>query len=182
MANKRYDPLLKQEYDEDGKRLTNEILKDVAKATLITDNLHEDAGNFSKGCWDQQYQMPNGKMILVESEMKNRKWWGESNIPLFGRPFMYESIDIPFRKQKNKAELFLVISTCGEWAFVLTRKNMMDHFEATGAKPKCKRTIHEPYGGDYFSTPVDKGFFVRKVNGKWRRWKTPSPKSNSSGQ
>ena len=170
MANKRDDPLLKKEYDEEGKRITSEIMKDVAKAELVTDNLHEDAGNFSQGCWDQQYKMPNNKLILVESEMKNKKWWGENHIPSLGRPFMYDTIDIPFRKQKNKAELFLVISTCGEWAFLLTRKNMIEHFEANGSVPKCKKTIWEPSGGHYFSTPVEKGFFVRKVNGKWKRW------------
>lgn len=176
MRNKAYDPKLKKKYDPVGKTLTEEILRDLVGAKKITDNLKEDRGNFKDGFWDQRYELPTGQQILVESEMKNRKWWGEHHHP--DRPFEYEDIDIPFRKEKNKSHLHIVISTCKKFAFLLTRKAMNDHLESNNGEPKIKRTIYEPGGAPYFSTPVDRGIFVVN-NGKWKRWKKPKSGSGT---
>lgn len=170
MKNKRFSPSLKQKYDLLGKKLAAEIMQDIVKAKLITDNLKEDSGDFTDGFWDQKYRLPSGKELKVEPEMKDEKWWG--NQWSSSRPFRYEDMDIPFRKAKNQAHLHIVISTCENFAFLLTRDAMNEALEESGGMPKIKKTIYEPNGAAYFSTPVNKGYFVyRKKDGRWAKWK-----------
>lgn len=166
--NKRFNQSLKDQHDGNGKRLAAEIMRDLANATLLTDNKKEDAGDFSAGFWDQAYTLPSGKLVLVEPEMKDKKWWG----PHFhaDRPFRYDDVDIPYRKVKNSAHLHMVISTCNNYAFLVTRKAMDAHLAESGGSPKFKKTMYESDPAPYFSTPVDKGFFVHKENGHWKRW------------
>lgn len=172
MRNKSFSPTLKDKYDSIGKKLAAEIMKDFVFAELITDNLKEDAGDFSDGFWDQKYLLRNGKTIKVEPEMKDEKWWGNQFSDL--RPFRYEEMDIPYRKAKNQAELHIVISTCEQFAFLVTRKAMNRYLEKSGGTPKIKRTKYEPQGAAYFSTPVSEGCFVQKsIDGKWKKWKKP---------
>ena len=157
MQNKRYDPKLKDEYDGRGKNLSIEIMRDVVKAELPQINKEEDLGTFKDGFWDLRFIKKNGKEIIVESEMKNEKWWGFD----YGSfPFKYETMDIPFRKDKNKAELHIVISTCENLAFMLLRKHMDQEFKKKGV-PIFKPTIYaknEPF----FRTPVSRGKFVHR--------------------
>lgn len=170
MRNKRFDPKLKAAHDAIGKQLAVEIMRDMAGATLIENNDKEDSGDFSAGFWDQKYSLQNGQIIVVEPEMKDSKWWNISaSHP--DRPFDYSDIDIPYRKAKNKAGLHMVISTCRQYAFLLTRKAMDEHLASCGGEPKIKKTIYEPHGAPYFSTPVSKGFFVAKINDRWQRWR-----------
>lgn len=177
MRNKRFDQKLKDQYDEIGKQITIQIMSDFVKAKLIENNVKEENADFSDGFWDQKYLTPDGKEIMVEPEMKDSKWWGEGFCET--RPFQYSDMDIPFRKVKNRAHLHVVISTCHNYAFLLTRKAMDEHLETSGGKPKIKKTIYEPNGASYFSTPVSKGIFVAKnKDGKWKRWK---PTKASSG-
>ena len=171
MGNKRYSPALKDKYDGVGKRLAKEILRDLVGATLITDNHKEDSGDFTAGFWDQKYQLPKGGMLVVEPEMKDSKWWGlEFASAKFPWPFKYDTMDIPFRKAKNKADLFIVISTCEQFAWLVDRDVIEKHLQESGGKPKIKVTIYEPSGGSYYSTPVGKGIFTQRVNGKWCKW------------
>ena len=168
MGNKRFDPALKKKFDGPWKRLAAEILRDLVGATLITDNLKEDSGDFSAGFWDQKYCLKNGATLIVEPEMKDQKWWGLGWDD--ARPFKYDTMDIPFRKKKNKADLFMVISTCETYVWLVDRDVIVKHLEETGGKPKVKYTIYEPEGGEYYSTPVNKGIFAHKVNGRWYKW------------
>lgn len=170
MRNKAFSLSLKEKHDVVGKTLASEIMRDLCNATLVTDNLKEDSGDFSEGFWDQKYSLPDGKEVKVEPEMKDQKWWGcEWSAE---RPFRYEDMDIPYRKVKNKAAIHMVISTCQRLAFVVTRQAMDKALEESGGSPKIKRTIYEPSGAPYFSTPVDRGFFVEKgEDNRWRRWK-----------
>jgi hypothetical protein len=170
MRNKAFDPKLKEKHDGVGKALAEEIMRDMVGAKLITNNDKEDSGDFSDGFWDQKYQLPSGKEIKVEPEMKNSKWWGKQWSTT--RPFRYEEIDIPHRKSKNQAQLHIVISTCRKLAFLVTRKAMDEQLATAGGEPKVKKTIYEPDGAPYFSTPVSKGIFVEKgEDGHWHRWK-----------
>jgi len=168
--NKAYSPALGKKHDANGKRLAVEIMRDLAGATLIEENTSEQAGDFSKGFWDQRYKLVNGTEVIVEPEMKDAKWWGEHFHAQ--RPFQYADVDIPYRKHKNKASIHLVISTDERYAFIVTRRAMDEHLAITGGQPKVKVTRWEPEGASYFSTPVDKGFFVKRgEDGRWRRWK-----------
>jgi hypothetical protein len=102
--------------------------------------------------------------------MKDEKWWG--NQWSTTRPFRYEEMDIPYRKAKNQAHLHIVISTCKNFAFMLSRDEMNAALEESGGVPKIKRTIYEPNGAAYFSTPVSRGRFVQKSSdGHWHKWK-----------
>lgn len=176
MQNKRFCPELKKKHDAVGKQLAQEIMRDILGAELITENTKEDQGDFTDGFWDQKYQLPNGKEIKVEPEMKDSKWWGDHFDN--NRPFRYDSMDIPFRKAKNQAHLHIVISTCSKYAFLLSRDEMNAALEESGGSPKIKRTIYEPNGGAYFSTPVGRGRFVEKNSkGNWCKWKSKSQKT-----
>lgn len=168
MSNKRFSPEMKKKFDPQGKRLATEILRDLVGAMLITDNLKEDSGDFSAGFWDQKYRLKDGTELVVEPEMKDKKWWG---LGWNDYPFKYDTMDIPFRKKKNKADLFMVISTCEKYAWLVDRDVIMKHLEVTGGKPKVKSTIYEPEGGEYYSTPVTKGIFAHRVNGRWCKWR-----------
>ena len=175
MKNKRFSKSLKDKYDSLGKQIACDIMKDIVGAELLTNNDKEDAGDFSAGFWDQKYLLPmkeNGKRkeIKVEPEMKDEKWWGDQWSS--SRPFRYEDMDIPYRKAKNQAHLHIVISTCENLAFMISRKAMNESLEESGGSPKIKRTIYEPSGAPYFSTPVSKGRFVKRNNqGRWKVWK-----------
>lgn len=169
MKNKRFSPSLKEKHDVVGKTLAKEIMKDLVGAELITDNIKEDSGDFTDGFWDQKYRLPNGKEIKVEPEMKDEKWWG--NQWSTTRPFRYDAMDIPYRKAKNQSHLHIVISTCKNFAFLVTRDAMNDALVKSGGSPKIKRTIYEPQGAAYFSTPVEHGYFVEKgPDGRWHKW------------
>ena len=169
MKNKRFSPSLKAKHDVIGKTLAQEIMRDLVGAELITDNLKEDAGDFTDGFWDQKYRLPSGKEIKVEPEMKDEKWWGNQWSTF--RPFRYEEMDIPYRKAKNQSHLHIVISTCQNFAFLVTRDAMNEALEKSGGVPKIKRTIYEPNGAPYFSTPVEYGYFVYKdCQGSWHKW------------
>lgn len=168
--NKRFDNNLKQKHDPVGKKLAAEIMRDLTGAKLVTENHKEDRGDFTDGFWDQLYELPSGKQVMVEPEMKDKKWWGES-VDIY-KPFKYDDVDIPYRKAKNSAHIHLVISTCERYAFVVTKEAMEKHLAETGGTPKFKKTIYEPSGASYYSTPVEKGFFVKKCkDGHWHRWK-----------
>ena len=175
MKNKSYSHSLKLKHDAVGKALASEIMRDILGATLITDNIKEDAGDFSDGFWDQKYKLPikdkqQSKEIKVEPEMKDEKWWG--NQWSTTRPFRYEEMDIPYRKAKNQAHLHIVISTCKNFAFMLSRDEMNSALKESGGIPKIKKTIYEPNGAPYFSTPVNRGRFVQKSSdGRWHKWK-----------
>lgn len=168
MGNKRFDRSLSDRYDSIGKKLAIEIMSDLTGGKIVTENTKETSGNFTDGFWDQMYELPNGTRLLVEPEMKDAKWWGLTWDA--SRPFRYNTMDIPFRKKKNKADIFMVISTCECFAWVVHRKVIDNHFQETGGKPKVKRTIYEPEGAEYYSTPVEKGIFVCKKDGKWRKF------------
>lgn len=169
MRNKAFCPALKAKHDSVGKKLAEEIMRDLVKAILITDNLKEDSGDFTDGFWDQKYRLPGGKEIKVEPEMKDEKWWGKQWSA--DRPFRYEEMDIPYRKQKNQAHLHIVISTCQKYAFLVTRAAMDQALKESGGTPKVKKTIYKPDGEPFFSTPVTKGYFAEKgSDGRWRRW------------
>lgn len=164
--NKRFSRQLCDKYDGKGKQIAEQIMKDVAGAKLSATNTAEEQGDFSQGFWDQKYLMGSGDSLLVESEMKNSKWWGKHHGEL--QPFKYGTMDIPFRKVKNKADVHIVISTCENYAFIVARKAMDKAIEEGGA-PKMKTTKYEPEGAYYFSTPVSKGRFVsRQEDGKWK--------------
>jgi hypothetical protein len=169
MSNKRFSRSLSEQYDPLGKRLAAEIMGDIFSATLDAENTKETSGDFSEGFWDHRYRLSDGQSLLVEPEMKDKKWWGTGWDE--SRPFKYDTMDIPFRKKKNKADIFMVISTCERYAWIVWRAVVDQHLKETGGKPKNKVTIYEPDGGDYYSTPVAKGIFVHKQDGKWRRWK-----------
>lgn len=172
MRNKAFSPSLKKKHDAIGKSLAAEILRDTARAVHVTDNHKEDNADFSDGFWDQLYRLPNGNNIKVEPEMKDEKWWGNQFSK--ERPFKYDSMDIPYRKAKNEAHLHIVISTCGTFAFTVTRKAMDEALVKSGGVPKVKRTIYEHEGAPYFSTPVESGrFFQKGADGRWRAWKHP---------
>ncbi len=168
--NKRFSRQLCDKYDPQGKRIAEQIMKDVAGAKLITNNTAEEEGNFSEGFWDQEYEFCNGSRKLVEPEMKNKKWWGVR----FGdlQPFKYGTMDIPYRKVKNKADVHIVISTCEQYAFLVTRKKMDEAVER-GGEPKFKVTQYEPEGAYYFSTPISDGRFVSRQDGKWKFLERP---------
>lgn len=170
MKNKAYDETLKEEHDPIGKSLAIEIMRDVIRAELITNNLKEDSGDFTDGFWDQKYRLSNGKEIKVEPEMKDKKWWGKQWS--LSRPFKYETMDIPYRKNKNEAQLHIVISTCRNFAFLVFRNSMDKAIVERGGKPKIKKTKYEPNGAPYFRTPVCYGRFVHRCKGgPWHRWK-----------
>jgi hypothetical protein len=167
MRNKAYSESNKRKYDNNGKRITEEILRDTANASLVGDNVKEDSGDFSDGFWDQKYKLKSGEEFKTESEMKDKKWWGK----YYGKnvPFKYDTMDIPFRKAKNQAEVHFVISTCQQYAFSITRKSMDQAFNELGGKPKIKSTKNVPSGEPFFSTPVDRGrFFYKDGKGKWK--------------
>jgi len=167
MSNKRFSRSLSEKHDPTGKRLAAEIMQDMFNATLVAENTKETSGDFSDGFWDHRYVLPNDLSLLVEPEMKDKKWWGDWEKPY---PFKYDDMDIPFRKKKNKADLFMVISTCEKYAWIVWRGVVDKHLKETGGRPKNKVTIYEPDGGDYYSTPVNKGVFLQKIDGKWHRW------------
>jgi hypothetical protein len=172
MRNKTYDQTLKKKYDKIGKILSIPIMRDVLRSEHITDNLKEDSGDFTDGYWDQKYRFPSGKEIKTESETKDKKWWNNDLFWLEYPLFDYETMDIPYRKNKNDAQLHIVISTCRNFAFLVSRYAMDKAIAENGGKPKIKETIHEPDGAPYFSTPVCYGKFVyRCKNGPWRWWK-----------
>ena len=165
--NKKYCPELKNLHDPIGKKLAIEIMKDVLKAELIVENIKEDQGDFTDGFWDQKYRLLDGKEIKVEPEMKNKKWWGNEWSTV--RPFRYDTVDIPFRKEKNQSHIHIVISTCNNFAFLVTRCAMNKALEEEyGGSPIIKPTIHEPEGAPYYRTPVERGHFIaRGLNGRW---------------
>jgi hypothetical protein len=166
MTNKRYNDELKKKYDTVGKSCCQKILRDLTDAELLAENHMEDMGKFSEGFWDQMYRLPCGKKIIVESEIKDCKWWGYMwNHPW---PFMYDTVDVPFRKNKNLASLFVVISSNLDFAFIMTKQSMTDSLKFSGGRAKWKRTIYEPNGAYYFSVSVESGYFVKKVKDKWK--------------
>lgn len=170
MGNKAYNPRLKNKWDKVSKMLTEEVMCDLIGAAKVTDNEHEDRGDFSQGFWDQQYELPGtGTRIYVESEMKDEKWWGPGYGLTGDGPFKYDTVDIPYRKAKNKAKLYMLFSTDGKYGFVVTRKVMDAVIAENGVKKKD--TIYKS-GEDFYSIPTSQGFFVEKSpDGRWRRWK-----------
>lgn len=173
MRNKRYNASMKDKYDGPGKIFAEEIMRDIVGATLITNNEKEDSGDFSDGFWDQNYELRNGETCIIEPEIKVDKggYWGEQHA-VYGRPFKYDTVDIPYRKEKCIADFHMVISDNGKYAFIVSRKAMDRALVESGGQPKIKRTEYEPLGAPYFSTPVEKGRFVVKEDGRWRIWKT----------
>lgn len=169
MKNKAYNPNLKRKYDQVGKNFAKEIMNDCFRAEHIRDNEAEDSGDFSEGFWDQIYRLSDKREIAIEPEIKDKKWFGEHFIKDGWRwPFKYPTIDIPYRKNKNKATLHMVISSCGNHAVLVTRKAMNESVEQNG--PKVKKTIWEPNGAPYYSVPLGKSRFVfkDKTTGRWR--------------
>ena len=169
--NKKYCSKLKTLHDTVGKKLAQEIMNDMLKAKLITENTKEDRGDFTDGFWDQKYRLPKGEEVKVEPEMKDKKWWGNKWSTI--RPFKYDTVDIPFRKKKNQADIHIVISTCNNFAFLVTRCAMDKALEEEyGGTPIIKTTIYEPEGAPYYRTPVERGRFVWKdTNGRWHLYK-----------
>jgi hypothetical protein len=96
-------------------------MRDVVIAELITNNLKEDSGDFTGGIWDQKYRLRSGKEVKAEAEMKNKKWWNNDLFWLKHPLFDYETMDIPYRKDKNEAQLHIVVSTCRNFAFLVSR-------------------------------------------------------------
>lgn len=170
MYNKRYDAALKNQYDPQGKRVANEIMSNVMGAELIRENIKEDQGDFSEGFWDQSYRTKNNEEIKVEPEIKNSKWFGSHFSKKTGFPFQYDSVDIPYRKEKCIADIHMVISSCENFAFVVSREAMDRQINQNGGNPKFKKTKYEPEGAYYFSVPLDKGIFVTKKDKRWKRW------------
>lgn len=168
MSNKGFSKSLSNQWDGFGKRLSIEIMRDILSAVLIEENKKETAGDFSAGFWDQKFRLFNGEVVYLEPEVKDKKWWGIGWSP--DRPFKYDMMDIPFRKDKNMADYFIVISSRGDYAWIVYRKNVDEYLKRTGGIPKRKITKFEPNGGDYFSTPVTMGVFLKKINGKWYKW------------
>lgn len=181
MANKSYDPSLKNKWDKVSKTLTEEVMRDLFAARLIKENEAEDLGLFTDGFWDQCYirtkkinDQDEPKPIFVESEMKNSKEWGRGYAKTGGPPFKWDSIDIPFRKAKNKAKIFFLFSMDVEEGLgaIVTRKSMNEAIQRNNGKPKNKIARYEDEGGDYFSVPVSEVKFVEKSpNGKWRTFR-----------
>lgn len=174
-TNKRYERYLKDKYDKPGKEYTNEIMLDISRASFVRENIKEDSGDFSEGFWDQEYLMPNGKIRIVESEMKDGKWFGMYWSPK--QPFEFDDVDICYRKVKYIAHTHLVISTIKnyedfvQYAFIVTRKAMDEALAAMGGCPIIKPTIYKPEGEPFFRTPVSKGRFVYKgLDGHWHFW------------
>lgn len=168
MRNKAYDDKLKKKHDPVGKEITRQIMADVFGAQHVRDNLAEDAGNFSEGFWDQVYQLPDGRKFAVEPEIKDKKWFGEEFKAKkdWKWPFKYPTVDIPFRKAKNKAALFFVISSCQKYAIMVTRKAMDDSVKDG---PKIKNTIYmknEPF----YSVSLGNTVFLSR-NFKTKKWK-----------
>lgn len=164
--NKKFSKALCDKYDPMGKAHTIKIMEDVKGAKLIAENEGEEKQDFSEGYWDQQYELPDGTQVYVESEMKDAKWWGEH----WGSeevPFRWDTMDIPFRKVKNKSELHVLISMCGEYGFIVTRQKMNEAVEHNGG-PKFKTTKYEPDGGFYFNPPIEDGEFIHLRDGKWK--------------
>lgn len=167
-------------------------MRDLFGATLLRNNEAEDKGQFTDGFWDQEYQRPasspsdSPKPVFVESEMKDGKWWGrgyairwENGVPVAngpGVPFKYDTVDIPYRKVKNKAKIYFLFDMDeaeGLGCFV-TRKAMDEMIEKNGG-PKRKIAKGEDDGGEYFSIPVEKVQFIeRGPNGKWRYFRRRS--------
>lgn len=165
MRNKKYNASLKEQYDQTGKNVTKQIMWDCLRSEHVCDNELEDSGDFSDGFWDQIYRLPGDKLIAIESEVKDQKWFGKEFIRKNWKyPFKYDSVDIPYRKKKNKATLFFVISSCENYAILVSKKSMED---SAKDGPKIKRTKWEPKGAPYYSVGLDNTKFVVKKNEKW---------------
>lgn len=164
--NKAFSQKLHDENDSIAKKITEEIMRDYYSALLVRDNNLEGT-TFKDGCWDQMYRK-NSVVKIVESEMKHEKFWDldSKKHTSCSYPFLYNTMDIPARKKKNKANYFLVISTGKNLAFGVMRKTLNDY-----GKDKNKKTIYEKEGGDYISIDVKYGTFFEKVDGKWFKYK-----------
>lgn len=185
LTNKRYSQETKKVYDPISKEITKEIMGDVCKAKFLRENLEEDAGSSKDGYWDQEY-IHKENIIIVEAEMKNGIWFGENH----GNdcPFKYTGVDIPLRKDKNKSQLYFVISYFGDikkalrgeenymldvietkthYAFACTRKALQT---AGRAKKPCSNNKEGEF--DYFyRVNVENGLFLmRRPWQKWELW------------
>lgn len=172
MQNKPFDEDKKLKYDPLGKSYLVEIMLDWLGTRLVRNNSKEDSADFTDGFWDGQFILDDGTVFLAEVEVKddtkskkekNIAWWGEDLHPL--RPFRYSTMDIPRRKDKNSADIFVLANPEGTLAWACFRNVVLN------AKVKIKPTIHEPNGGPYFTIPVNEGAFLCKVNGRWQGWK-----------
>lgn len=161
--NKTFDKNLKNNNDPIAKILTREIIKDWVGGVFIRDNVCEDEGTFEEGIWDQEFYIPiitKSKKIKTESEMKNSDFWNKKN---FSFPFKYETMNIPYRKIKNDADLFFVISTCGTLAWVVSGKKLIN---SEVIRKSTKYLVNE----SFFSIPITKGKFFEKRKGKWEKY------------
>jgi len=172
MKNKAYNPNWKKKFDGVGKTISEEIMRDCFGAEHICDNAKEDRGDFSDGFWDQAYSW-NGQTLIVEPEIKvgvNGSYFGDhwKSRNEWRWPFKWPTVDIPYRKVKNKSNLHLVIGDCKKFAALVTRKSMDDCIEQNGGNPYIKVTKQEPEGAPYYCVPLGRCRFVKKLStGKW---------------
>ncbi len=176
--NKPFEAKLLKRYDPPARIYARSVMTKYFGATFIRENESEDSG--VEGYWDQLYRLLDGKEMAVEAEIKDpsgkKGWWGQRHVELdinHPFPFQFGSVDIPYRKLKNKAGLYLVISGCYKHVIVVKKTTMLEYgainknceaeMQADGSK--AKRT--EPY----FRVPLSKTIFLSKdmTTGKWKR-------------
>lgn len=156
--NKGFSKDLCDKNDGKAKTIATAIMRDIYEADCIGKNIGEENKTFSDGFWDLKFSK-NGKIKIVEAEMKSEKFWDKENKPY---PFRFSEMDIPLRKKKNRSDYFLVISTDESYAFGITSFNLRKH-----AKEINKVTIYEHNGGDYYRVNLRYGKFFHKINNKW---------------
>ena len=157
---KPFDQKLCDEHDEKAKQQLVSLLQDVYEIDSYDVNVHESDGTFKDGFWD--LSVKKGEVTRIfEAERKTGKFWGKT---ISNWPFHYSTMDIPARKEKNKAYAFAVISMDDDYAFIVKRSALKAH-----GKRKRKDTKYRK-NEKFMTIDVKHGMFYAKEDGKWRRW------------
>lgn len=154
MINKKYS-------ENDDKKYSSIIIpvfKDFVKNKMPqADILENDEGE--KNCDYFDFTLVDGdEEILVEIEAASSERWE-------GGKIKYSDISVPYRKNKNKASVYIMISTDGK---SLWSASMRAIHSCNTIKKWCRNSRREE---DFYRCPHSIGIYYKKTKDGWTKIK-----------
>lgn len=162
MKTKVFSQDLLDKHDDIAKTELKSVLMSVVGKDRIAhfeDNEGELNKTFEDGFWDLKVVLKDGKSYKFEVEEKDASLWGWRRKKY---PFAFSTMHLPYRKKKNDADYFVVMSMAHDFAFCVKRK------KAHGAPVVTVDTCLQKDDG-FFDIPVNQGFFLEKKDGIWHK-------------
>ena len=139
-----YKPFQKKLYaesDKKAKKIASQFLEATGKFKLVTPIEHQKEQYSSRDF--EIFHIPSQSMISVETEQK-RVWTAEAK----WQPQFHEGIDVPHRKIKSKADLFIMINKSGNTLVTVPMQLVKESpciYKDTKVRGTNTRTKQEPF-------------------------------------